>query len=522
MSNGRYRTVFHTDLAPADAFHAASDEVRAWLRRKELDVAAFDAGFARVGAGKELLHTAGNGSDGTQTQRWQLREHQQNGHWLSSLVVHAPRRTNGTARTWFWLDVEFMRKDSDVEDPGQRAAVPYIVRQLLDAVEAYDSSMELRAAPRLVRPVDVDRLIDVLCDPDRRLPAIVASAHSRIEFEEWRQTIELVTKHVVGLAGIYILDPLATRALKAAIGDTHAVWGGAVRTYLPEVDPAVAADARRHRIMSAARIEVNPGRASRVLAGLPRELAADARLPGALVRLPRSGFGQLLRQEREGDEARPVAELDRLRGDLEAAGQLLDEAERVEARDRERLAELQDGLLDSTAELELAIDRIADLEAHNRYLRTRLEDAGQASAVPAAKALHVELPKSFSDVIERLSDLKLVEFTGDTDTTLDLENRAQNSVWAQHAWQALLALNAFAEAKCGGGFSGDFRAWCLQPRGDGAVIAAARVVPDESETVRNNARMRRTRTLPVPPEIDPSGKIFMGSHIRIGGGNTVA
>jgi hypothetical protein len=123
------------------------------------------------------------------------------------------------------------------------------------------------------------------------------------------------------------------------------------------VDPAVASDARRHRILSAGRIEANPGRASGVLAGLPRELAADARLPKALAALPRSAFGQILRLEQERETSATTApELERLRGDLDAAAKLLEEAEQTEARDRDRLAELQDGLPESvTAVSETAI-----------------------------------------------------------------------------------------------------------------------------------------------------------------------
>jgi hypothetical protein len=42
------------------------------------------------------------------------------------------------------------------------------------------------------------------------------------------------------------------------------------------------------------------------------------------------------------------------------------------------------------------------------------------------------------------------------------------------------------------------------------------VARDESETVRNNVRWRRQREFSVPPEIDASGGVFMGAHVRIG------
>lgn len=77
MGNGRYRTVFHTALTPADAFDTARRELRSWLvvksRHKSIDIAAYDAGETRLGDGIVLLHNAqaeegarrhGNGSSG--------------------------------------------------------------------------------------------------------------------------------------------------------------------------------------------------------------------------------------------------------------------------------------------------------------------------------------------------------------------------------------------------------------------------------------------------------------------------
>lgn len=124
--------------------------------------------------------------------------------------------------------------------------------------------------------------------------------------------------------------------------------------------------------------------------------------------------------------------------------------------------------------------------------------------------------------MDRVPELKMIEFTGDIDKTLDLESRAQYSIWAQRAWKALLALNSYAQTKSAGGFRGDFKTWCEQPPNDGVSIGVTRVARDESESVRNNVQMRRSRELPVPPEVDPTGKVFMGSHICIDGGNAVA
>ncbi|MFJ9026149.1 hypothetical protein ACIRPU_40205 [Streptomyces sp. NPDC102259] len=45
---------------------------------------------------------------------------------------------------------------------------------------------------------------------------------------------------------------------------------------------------------------------------------------------------------------------------------------------------------------------------------------------------------------------------------------------------------------------------------------------DDSPSVKASIGRRRERIFPVPEYVDPAGKIFMGDHVRIGGGNTIA
>ena len=54
------------------------------------------------------------------------------------------------------------------------------------------------------------------------------------------------------------------------------------------------------------------------------------------------------------------------------------------------------------------------------------------------------------------------------------------------------------------------------------MISSGKVARDESRTVRNNRRMSAERTLPVPRQIDRSGAVFMGTHIRLGTSATVS
>jgi hypothetical protein len=42
-----------------------------------------------------------------------------------------------------------------------------------------------------------------------------------------------------------------------------------------------------------------------------------------------------------------------------------------------------------------------------------------------------------------------------------------------------------------------------------------RYARDESEDVRNNARLSAARMFTVPEEVEPGGEVFMGAHFRI-------
>ncbi|MEU8122381.1 hypothetical protein AB0C21_27050 [Spirillospora sp. NPDC049024] len=528
VATGRYRSVFHTELPADEAFPAAEQQLRSWLGQKGLDREAFDKGRARVGsAGEVLLVLARNSADGTQTKRWQLREPQNDGSWVSTLTVHAPGRTSGQVRSWFWLDVEFSDSQAGAEDqesmPGRRAGVPRLARGLLATIDARDSLSELRERPILVRPPGVEALIHVLCDPDRRMPAIVASAHPRRDFEDWRKVIDGTTRNAAGLASLYLLDPPATDQFIAEVGKSHGVWGGAVRTYLPDVDPASDQDALRHRVLSASRIEDSPTRSGALLSGLPRRLSAEALLPRPLTGLSRALLAERPSAGRAGDVPAPGVqeaaealskEVGRIKGNLDAALELVAEAEQTE----QRLAQRNEELAALSVEFDATNQRAEYLEDLVRTLQRRLVQAGRGSDAYAQSDEQTILPNSFAEVVDRIEDLARIEFTGDIDHPLDLDTMPSASSWAQTAWQALLAMDGYAEASAEGRFNGGFLAWCKQPPSGARAISPGKIGADESETVKGNAKMSRRRLLPVPREVDPSGKVYMWAHVRLGGG----
>jgi hypothetical protein len=522
MSTDRFRLIFSSPAPPALAFDAAREAMLGWCRDQSHDPAA-------------LSHTAASSPDGGQAEQWRLRESQRARVTLS---VYSPA---DAASAWFWVE-------------AASREVLSLVRVMLDSVTARDSLAVLASEPVRIGADQVDDLIDVLCDPERRLPAMVATAHPAIAFGSWSATMTEVTRDTSGLASTYILDEQATIAFNEAVGETHGVWGGALRTYMPEVDPAVPSDGLRHRVMLASRISADPHRVGAVLADLPRRLALEAPIPLALAGVNR----MLLTQSRDapgpGEEplgqrgsgadspaphktgSHPVPPAGTAHsaegGTRELAQEAGKQAKRIERLRRERdealgLAEEQEARANSLftdrqnllAQLSEREQQVLELESTARAFRQRLIEAG----VPADSLIPLEAPPDappdeFAELLDWVErHLPRVDYTGDIDDPLELDSSPESSTWVRSSWEALRALQAYAEVKAERGFPGDFRAWCMNPPSPGDyIISPNKVKMDESETVHSRPKWRQERVFRVPPEVGPGGRVFMGAHITIG------
>jgi hypothetical protein len=510
MSADKYRLIFSSPVSPAEAFGAAGNAMRDWLTAETIDAAL-------------LSHTAASSPDGGRAEQWRLRE---GPRAVATLTVHAPASSQNqaaaAASAWFWLE-------------AGTSGVLGLIRALLDAVDARDSLAVLATEPTMIGTDRLDELIDILCDPERRLPAMVATAHPSVGRAAWKAAIAAATRSSAGLASTYLLDDEATIAFTAALGVSHGVWGGALRTYLPEVDPAVPSDGLRHRVMLAGRISADPHRVAEVLADLPRRLALESPMPLALAGVNRL---MLTQDHREAAESAPVPppghsspppaagpapehsqelgrqarRIDRLRRERDDALAL---AEQEEARANSLFSE-RETILAQLAERE---QQVLHLESTARAYRQRLLEAG----VPAQDLLHLEAPPDappgeFAELLDWIElHLPRVEFTGEIDAPLELDSSPEASTWVRSTWEALRALQAYAEVKAGRGFPGDFRAWCKNPPSPGEyIISPNKAKMDESETVHSKPKWRQERVFRVPAEVEPGGRVFMGAHITIG------
>jgi len=242
--------------------------------------------------------------------------------------------------------------------------------------------------------------------------------------------VERLTRECVGLSGIYVLDAAAAAQLEESFGPSHSVPLGAVRTFLPEVDPASAVDARRHRVLLARTIaEQAPGKLAHLLGRANRSRALTLPLPSHVAQVDR----QLSREEpatvlraiqsappgpfprRSGEGAAGqapdgLAETTAVR-EVAIAGELLTSlvsdfqsgASRADAlggpddmtgRFRELLAEgrgVLRGHREISRRLEALQDMLEDVEDDRDLVRARLEDEQLDHAETQAELLKVKL-----------------------------------------------------------------------------------------------------------------------------------
>ncbi|GGK63486.1 hypothetical protein Sme01_05680 [Sphaerisporangium melleum] len=169
-----------------------------------------------------------------------------------------------------------------------------------------------------------------------------------------------------------------------------------------------------------------------------------------------------------------------------------------------------------------AMAKARTLERRVGWLEAKLAESAQ-SVYGIAVEEPVFEPAGLMDALYQAREtLRHVEI-GDTDaaaTKLDLAYPTLAPVWAAKAWDAFRALDAFAEARSAGKFTGGFLQWCMSAAVE--TIPAGMVAMSESRTVNTNGRYSTHRIFEVPREVHPSGKVFMEAHIKLRKGGVPA
>ncbi|MFI8086144.1 hypothetical protein ACIF6L_35785 [Kitasatospora sp. NPDC086009] len=543
-----YRMTVTTALPHADAVALADQRLAAWLKHEgceepppaahrsvAAEAAEVPAERLRLGD-RVLLDRDGGplrgGPGAGRYDRRRLRTPAPHGTHQLTLTT----ATGSDGRTWVRLEAETHTTGTGVRTPC-RVPVPELACSLLPLLDATDGPAAVQSEPRVLTAAEVDGLIDALCDPERRLPVVVASVPVNHDLDSWvEDVVRPLCRQLPGLATTYVLDPGARTEFNVAL-EYHTVYGGAVRTYQPEVDPASRSDGARHPVLARHRIEEDLRRAAGLLAREPRRLAAELPLPAPLAAVPvlrvpataaRPGTGPedataraeraALAHEEQQDHAEQQAradELERVRHSL-----------RRERRRGRRVPSAADeppggsvtgprrGVQSRGPAGRLCVG------PGSAGRRPAAPGAGSRPGSPGAPGFRA-VPDSFTELMARLDEFPLLTFTGDQKSALALDDlRCAGAGWARLTWGGLTSLQEYAEAAVRGEAGGDFKQWCEHTPAGRHRFPPRKAVRGESRTVFSHTKWKRERILPVPECVDASRRAFMGAHLRIGGGRT--
>jgi hypothetical protein len=236
-----------------------------------------DANAFEQNADRDLLTLRHESSDGREF-RARLTEASPLGQWRTQLTVQVP----ASGSPWIALQV--------ANSEGRWTQVPVLAGFLLDTLTTLDGSTVLSSGARVVHAANVDDLLEAICDPDRQGLFLVAGCGPEgDDFSRYVAKVERWTSQVRGLAQVVVLTPDATDEVWRLLGPSHGIRPWTLRTFYPDVDPAVPADGLRHKFLTTERLARESEDGIRKLLGRnARRHAASRTPPRGYVRADRA------------------------------------------------------------------------------------------------------------------------------------------------------------------------------------------------------------------------------------------
>ena len=493
-----YRSIF-TPRVDEDPLPAVRDTFQAWLNSKAVPLSLPDSGSASQ-QGLELSVADVTEGD-IHALRLSLTEERVGEVWSTTVTAVC-----GAATPWIWVDLERVSDDPYGKPPI--IGVPRVARNLLERWSCSAGITELATSPVVIDEAGVGALVAQLTDPGRIIPLIVISKDRYASAETALARAEMVLDKVVGLATVVVLEGAATSSLSEALGADLHVFGGAARTYMPELSIPDRNPKRNAYIAGTVLAGQTSAAATRIQRLITQQ--AVAQRPPQIYRDTVASLPGFPRHRGESKDEELVGELIAL------------ETERDQLRDQ--LKGLRDELEYSALQLDETEAELDGSQARVRYLEQRLRQKGdQTVHEPTPAASIPETAESCADAIglvrQYLGNLDI----GDTDYLAgQLDTHIKSPAWARKAWRAFRALQDYTEMKAAGEFSGDFQAYCSEAPAGRSVIPAGWVALRESESTDNNPKYRGVRTFPVPEDVDSSEVVYMCAHVKLEAGGRPA
>ncbi|MFD8148147.1 hypothetical protein [Streptomyces sp. NPDC059708] len=381
-------------------FEAVRSETITWIKTKKNrhPDAPSTSGVHHLDAATVLTSQSRYDERGAERAlRIQLREDRPEATWRTTVTaVLAPAGTGDKAAVAVSLEC-FPNGNPDSLRPGR----PAIVEKLVATLKPVDGCGRLTVHALQVTSAraQVNDLIEVLCDPDRHLPVVVAARTTEPD-PLWSQRMRQVMPQCAGSAGLYLLaDEAAVDAFRHEIGEHHRVAPGAVRTFLPGTDPAWPPDAARHRFVSPARMRDPADRAWNAIARSAQRHATQAPIPELLrdLRFPDDEAATQRRRDALTAIPNPRAAADTLNelrhlreenalllGLLRTADEEIEEkrtstrlAERATASLEDQLARARQDALDHLQDAVEALEETQRAQTEASQLRSRLYQQGR-------------------------------------------------------------------------------------------------------------------------------------------------
>lgn len=494
-----YRSVFRTGREDGRAHLETA--FRGWLEHKRLAPELPVSGARSLSGGQEV-YRASLAAEGVEALRLALLEPRPTESWRTTLT--AVRGSDGP-----WDVVVDLERTGDGIAPAPLA--PRLVVELLGSDTESPGGTPLRPQAVPVGLDDVETVLAFLRWSARDVPVVLAY-----------DTPAAIGRLAEGLAGVALVlhvESAAAGRFNEAVGSGYRVRRGAWRTYQPGMGQE-GDDPRRHRALSPDRVAANSQAAVRMVAGSFRSGALAKRLPALyrdhVAEVP--GFRSAERVTLR--EAAPVAT--DFEGRLRTAEQverdlvaLVEEAERNLADERAARVDVEGDRDDALIEGALLADELSTARGRIQYLERELLHVDVRPwelEIPAA----LPVPGSFEELLEAAGEqLHLLELGEGTRASLELDEHARASTWVVKAWDALLALQSYAEGRAGDGFEGNVEQWCRDSPPGARVVPANALAMTEHETVQSNRAMRDARTFEVPQTVHPDGRVVMWAHYKI-------